>query len=57
MVGKGAELCIAVHKFIPGSKGTKDCARQAVEARIPTWLIDSDEGEPRRLHADDPRLG
>jgi hypothetical protein len=56
MVTAGVDLCIAVHKFIPGSKGTKDCCRQAIAAGIPTWLIDSDDGEPKRLTAEDPRL-
>jgi hypothetical protein len=57
MVSKGADLCIAVHRFLMNSKGTKDCCRQAIAAGVPTWLIDSDDGEPRRLTADDPRLG
>ncbi len=56
MVNAGADLCIAIHRFIPGSKGTKDCARRAIEAGIPTYLIDSDEAVPKRLQADDPRL-
>jgi hypothetical protein len=56
MVAKGADLCIAVHKFLMNSRGTRDCCNQAIAAGIPVWLIDSDEGEPRRLTADDPRL-
>jgi hypothetical protein len=56
MVKLGAGLCIAVNRFIPGSKGTKDCARQAAEAGIPTYLIDSEKARPKRLLADDPRL-
>jgi hypothetical protein len=56
MVAAGAMLCLAFHRFLPGSKGTKDCARRALAAGIPTWLIDSDAGIPRRLRADDPRL-
>jgi hypothetical protein len=56
MVSKGAGLCIAVHRFLMNSKGTKDCVRQALAAGIPTWLIDSDDGEPARLAPDDPRL-
>ncbi len=39
MVRVGADLCIAVHRFILNSKGTKDCARQAIEAGILTYLI------------------
>ena len=56
MVAAGAGLCIAVHRFLMNSKGTKDCARQAIEAGIPTYPIDSDEAKPKRLQADDPRL-
>jgi len=56
MIAKGAGLCLAVHKFLMNSKGTRDCCLQALAAGIPTWLIDSDDGEPKRLTADDPRL-
>jgi YspA, cpYpsA-related SLOG family len=56
MVAKGAVLCIAVHRFLAKSKGTKDCCLQALAAGIPVWLIDSDDGEPTRLQPDDPRL-
>jgi hypothetical protein len=56
MVAAGADLCIAVHRFIFNSKGTRDCARQAIEAGIPTYLIDSEKAVPKRLRKDDPRL-
>lgn len=56
MVALGADLCIAVHKFIPGSKGTRDCATKAIAAGIPTYLIDSEEAKPKRLRPNDPRL-
>ena len=36
--------------------GTKNCGRQAIEAEIPTYLIDSEKAVPKRLLADDPRL-
>lgn len=49
MVASGADLCIAVHRFIRGSKGTRDCARQAIEAGIPTFLVKDNTGDPRRL--------
>jgi hypothetical protein len=55
MVRAGAGLCLAVHRFTFNSKGTKDYARLAVEAGIPTYLIDSEEAVPKRLRADDPR--
>jgi hypothetical protein len=56
MIAKGADLCVAVHKSLAKSKSTKHCVRQTIAAGIPTWLIDSEDGEPRRLTADDPRL-
>jgi hypothetical protein len=56
MVEAGAELCIALHRFLMNSKGTKDCCRQAIAAGIPTYLISDASGVPRRLLADDPRL-
>jgi ABC-type sugar transport system substrate-binding protein len=56
MIAKGADLCVAVHKSLAKSKSTKDCVRQAIAAGIPVWLIDTDDGEPKRLAADDPRL-
>jgi hypothetical protein len=56
MVASGADLCIAVHGSLATSKGTKDCVPQAIDAGIPTYLIDSDAGKPRRLLRDDERL-
>jgi hypothetical protein len=57
MATMGADICIAVHRFLMNSKGTRDCCNQTIAAGIPTWLIDSEGGEPRRLTAEDPRLG
>jgi hypothetical protein len=57
MVAEGADLAIAVRHFMPGSKGTMDCACRTIAAGIPARIIDSDAGEPKRLTADDPRLG
>jgi hypothetical protein len=37
MIRAGAGLCIAVHKFVMNSKGTKDRARQAIETGIPSY--------------------
>jgi hypothetical protein len=56
MVDAGAALCVAVHRFLANSKGTKDCCRQAIEAGIPTYLIDSEKAVPKRLRAGDSRL-
>jgi hypothetical protein len=47
------DLCGQPHK---SSRGTKDCARRAIAAGIPTYLIDSEAARPKRLHADDSRL-
>lgn len=49
MVSAGADLCLAVHRSLATSKGTKDCVTRALSAGIPTYLIESEEGEPRRL--------
>jgi hypothetical protein len=56
MFKAGAELCIVVHRFLPGSKGTRDCARKTIAAGIPTYLVDSAKAMPKRLRGDDPRL-
>jgi hypothetical protein len=55
MVAAGADMCVAFHRFLSGSKGTNDCVRRAIEAGIPTYLIDSEAAAPRRLSADDGR--
>jgi hypothetical protein len=57
IVGAGAGVCLALHHFLANSRGTMDCCRQAIGAGIPTYLIDSEAARPRRLLADDPRLG
>jgi hypothetical protein len=56
MVRAAAGLYIVVHRSLATSRGVKDCARQSIEAGLPTYLINSDEGRPKRLLADDPRL-
>jgi hypothetical protein len=56
MVGSGADLCIAVHSSLATSVRTKDCARRALKAGIPMYLIVTDDGVPRRLQPDDVRL-
>jgi hypothetical protein len=56
MIAKGGDLCVAVHRFLVKSRGTKHCVREAIAAGIPTWLIESEDGEPVRLKADDSRL-
>jgi hypothetical protein len=56
MVAAGAGMCVAFHRFLARSRGTKDCVRRAIEAGIPTYLVDSEEARPRRLRAGDARL-
>jgi hypothetical protein len=56
MVAAGAEMCLAFHRAISASKDTKDCARRAIAAGMPTYLIDSKRAEPKRLMAGDARL-
>jgi hypothetical protein len=50
-------MCIGFHRFLTGSRGTKDCVWRAIEAGIPTYLIDSEAAEPRRLREGDAKLG
>jgi hypothetical protein len=56
MVQAGADLCIALHRSIETSKGTRDCVRQALAAGIPVWLIEDDRAVPRRAQTGDKRL-
>jgi hypothetical protein len=49
MVDGGAAMCLAFHRAISLSKGTKDCGRSAIETGIPTYLIDSQRAEQSRL--------
>ncbi|QEH36470.1 hypothetical protein OJF2_50340 [Aquisphaera giovannonii] len=56
MVDAGAKMCLAFHRAISASKGTKDCSRRAIAAGIPTYLIASEAAEPKRLAAGDARL-
>jgi hypothetical protein len=57
MVDAGAGLCLALHRYLANSKGTRDRARRAIAAGLPTHLIDSERAQPRRLRAGDARLG
>lgn len=56
IVAAGAEMCLAFHRAISASQGTKVCAGRAIKADIPTYLINSDAARPKRLEAGDPRL-
>jgi hypothetical protein len=56
MVASKPDLCIAFHRTIKRSLGTKDCVKQALAANIPTYLVEDARGVPRRLQAGDERL-
>ena len=49
-------MCIALHRLLEASNGTKDCIRKALAAQIPVWLIEDDRAIPKRIQADDERL-
>ncbi len=49
MVEAGADLCIALHRSIETSKGTKDCVRQALVAGIPVYLIEDERANPKGI--------
>jgi hypothetical protein len=56
MVDFGPDICIALHRSIAKSKGTKNCILHALNAGIPTYLIEDEVGIPTRLKADDARI-
>jgi hypothetical protein len=56
MVESGADMCIALHRTLAQSKGTKDCVRQALAAGIPVYFIDGEQAKPRRVRVGDERL-
>ena len=49
MVDLGAKFAIAVSKDLANSKGTRDCVERLLRAGIPVYLIDREDGEPRRI--------
>jgi YspA, cpYpsA-related SLOG family len=56
MVASGPSMCVALHRDLTSSKGTKDCIQQALAAGIPTYRIEDELGKPRPVHPGDPRL-
>jgi hypothetical protein len=52
----GAQLGVILHRSVLDA-GTTDLARQAIEAGVPTCLINSEEGRPKRIRTGDARLG
>jgi len=56
MLGRGAGICIIVHRSTV-DEGCRDLAQQAIASGVPTYLIDSQDGNPRRMTAGDGKLG
>jgi hypothetical protein len=50
LVRRGVGLCLILHRRVL-DKASQDLMEKAIMAEIPTWLIDSEEGRPRRLGA------
>jgi hypothetical protein len=48
MVQAGADVCLAFSTNLTLSRGTSDCARKAIAAGIPTWLVAEDRGPDTR---------
>jgi hypothetical protein len=51
------DLCVAIHLATRGSTRTRDCVRQALQAGIPSYLIENEWAIPIRLKTRDSRLG
>jgi hypothetical protein len=56
LIKAAPELCVAIHPSIATSKRTRDCVQQALQAKIPTFLIEDERAIPIRLEARDARL-
>jgi hypothetical protein len=56
MVQAGADLCVAFHRALETSEGTKDCVGQALAAGIAVYSIADDGGQTRRVLAGDQRI-
>jgi hypothetical protein len=56
LIKPGADLCVALHQAIRGSQRTRDCVLQAIQAGIPTFLIEDERAVPVRLRPGDKRL-
>jgi hypothetical protein len=56
MVASKPDLCVAFHRSIETSKGTKDCVKQALAAGITVYLVEDSRGIPRRVQPGDERL-
>jgi hypothetical protein len=56
MVASKPDFCVAFHRSIKTSRGTKDCVKQALAGVIAVYLVEEGRGIPRRLQAGDERL-
>ncbi len=58
LIRRGPGLCIIVHRTAL-DEGSTDLAQQAIAAGVPTYLIDNEQGTPKRLNERDEilRLG
>jgi hypothetical protein len=55
MLRRGAELCLICHRSVLDQRSS-DLTRQAILAGVPTYVVESDDGKPRRILAGDARL-
>ena len=51
LIKPGADLCIALHRSVRTSQRTRDCVLQAIQAGIPTFLIEDERAIPIRLRS------
>jgi hypothetical protein len=57
LIKAAPDICVAIHESIGSNKRTRDCVRQALQERIPTFLISDERLIPSRLKVRDKRLG
>ena len=51
MVDLNADFCIAVHRGLSRSKGTKDCVNRCLKAAIVVYLISDASAKPQRIYS------
>ena len=49
MADAGAAMCLAFHRDLMASKGTKDIVRRAIKAGIPTYVCSDETASPVRV--------
>ena len=55
LIKDGADLCIAFHGSIGTSQRTRDWVSKAIQAGVPTFLIEDENATPRRFRRTDAR--